>query len=233
MKLEVITLNNKGFATTGIILAVLLITMIVITLFLNPILNTSVNVKNSKEFIPEYVNNINGVERVYSVFKENISHNKDISFEDIGKEYRVTQIKEDYSDIQLILDNYNTFNVNNKTDINIYFEVYPIDYELPHSYSVNVLLNNNKIVASADDMVNNSTMNIANSYLYNEETGETNYGEYKVDVDTTNCNVVIRVEYKKLDYREIKLSNENIEQNIGIKNNTDRNSIITEIYFIQ
>ena len=226
-------MNNKGFATTGIIFAVLLITMIVITLFLNPILNTSVNVKNSKEFTPEYVNNINGVERVYSVFKENISHNKDISFEDIGKEYRVTQIKEDYSDIQLILDNYNTFNVNNKTDINIYFEVYPIDYELPHSYSVNVLLNNNKIVASADGMVNNSTMNIANSYLYKEETGETNYGEYKIDVDTTNCNVVTRVEYKKLDYREIELSNENIEQNIGIKNNTDRNSINTEIYFIR
>ena len=226
-------LNNKGFATTGIIFAVLLITMIVITLFLNPILNTSVNVKKSKEIIPEYVNNINGVERVYSVFKENISHNKDITFEDIGKKYKVTTVKEDYLDIQLLLDNYNTFNVNNKTDINIYFEVYPIDYELPHSYSIDVLLDNNKVVASKDGLVNNSTINVANSYLYNEETGETNYGEYKIDVDTTNCNVVTRVEYKKLDYREIELSNENIEQNIGIKNNTDRNSINTEIYFIR
>lgn len=218
-------MDNKGFATTGIIFAVLLVTMIIMTVFFNPILNTSVNIKNSKELMPEYINDVNGLERVYSVFKENISHDGNIKFEDIGKEYKVNSVKEEYSEI--VLDNNNSFNVNNKTDIDIYFEVYPIDDRLPASYSVNVMLGNKNVV-NKNELTNNSTINIDNNYLYNKEDG-TNYGKYTIDVDTINCDVKTKVKFKKLDYREVEITNDNMKQTIGIKNNVDN----VDVYFIR
>lgn len=223
-------MNSKGFATTGIIFAVLLTSMLIMAVFFNSILNTSFNVQNSKELVPNYINNMNGIERVYSVFKENISHNKDIAFEDIDKKYKVVKITEDYSDVNRNLNNLDTFYVNNKTNIKISFEVYPIDSEKAHSYSVDIRLDGYGNVISSDSMTKNSVIDIDENFLYNQETGKTNYGEYEVNVDTTNCSVVIKVEYKRLDYREVEISNENIKQILAIENSPNGD---TAIHFIQ
>lgn len=224
--------NNKGFATIGVIVAVLIATMIVITIFFNPILNTSVDIKNSKETIPKYINNMNGIERTYSVFKENMSHNKDISFEDINKEYTISEVDTVYSQIEITLNGSNdTFNINNKTDVNISFEVFPIDPDETHSYNIDLVLNDSNKVISKDNVVNNTVLEIPDNFLYDENTGETNYGEYRLSVDTSNCNVTIKVQYDKLDYREINIKNHNIEQILAIDNSSEENGV--EIYFIQ
>lgn len=220
-------MNNKGFATIGIIFAVLLVSMLTMAMFFNPILNTSFNVQNSKELIPNYINNMNGIERVYSVFKENISHNKNIVFEDINKEYKVLKITEDYTDINT---NSNVFYVNNKTNVKISFEVSPVNPNKAHSYSVDVRLNETVNVTSSASMTKNSVIDINEDFLYNEETGKTNYGEYEVSVNNINCNVITKVEYKRLDYREVEISNENIKQVLAIENRPNND---TAIYFVQ
>lgn len=222
--------NDKGFATIGVIVAVLLTTMIVISVFFNPILNTTVDMKNSKDIVPKYTNNMNGIERTYSVFKNNMSHNKNISFEDIDKEYIVNEVDAEYSLTELALNRTNnSFSIDNKTDVKVFIEVFPIDPEESHSYNVDLVLNDSVNIVNKDGVINDTTLEIPENFLYDEATGETNYGEYKLLVDTNNCNVVINVQYNKLDYREISIKNQDIEQVLAIDNSLDK----TEIYFIQ
>lgn len=224
--------NDKGFATIGVVVAVLIATMIVISIFLNPILNTTVNMKESKEIIPKYVNNISGMERLYSVFKENISHNQDLTFEDIEKDYSITEKSSDYSQVELVVNgNNDTFYVNNKTDIDISFKVVPIDSELPHSYNIDLVLNNSESVASKENLSNDASIEIPEDFLYNEDTGETNYGYYSLSINAKNANVLAKINYSKLEHREINIKNNNIEQVLSIDNSSKDENV--EIYFIQ
>lgn len=216
-------MNNKGSTSVGILVAVLLVIGIIMGVFFNPMLNLTLNVENSKDIIPNYINNINGMERLYSVLQNNISHNSDVIFEDIDKEYNIEELTAEYENITVG----KKFTIENKTDITVNMEIQPISQDEPYYYDIKLILNEDKVVFNKTNLTNNSTMTVNSDFLYNQETGEINYGDFEIIVDSNNCNVSVKTEYDLLVYREINVSNKNINQNIGI-NNTTR-----DIYIIQ
>jgi len=221
--------NQRGYATIGVVVAILILTLAISTVFLNPILNTSLNTKQAKDIIPQYVQNMNGIERVYSKLKQNVSLNEPIIFEDISKEYEITEVNSEYQQENLsFTGNSNSFSVNNKTDVNIGFQVSQVDSDFTYYYDAKIV-HNGETVASISNKNTDMTITIDEQYLYNETNGETNYGEYEIIIDTYNSSVESTVSFDKLTYREIKLSNENINQLIGITRNTND----FDIHFVQ
>lgn len=202
-------------------MVVLFVSMTIMGTFFNPILSTTVNIENSKELTPNYINNMNGLERVHSIFKENVSHNETIRFEDIDRTYEVTQLAEDYSVVRENIRNNESFEVNNKTNIRIEFKSEPTSPG-NNSYDIQIKLNGEVIVEDYN-LSNNTLIEIDNDYIYNEETGETNYGEFEININENRVNVVAEVLYNKLDYREVELSNENFTRTLIINDN--------EVYF--
>lgn len=208
-------MNKRGFATIGIMMAVLFVSMIIIGTFFNPIYNTSVNIENSKSLTPKYIDNMNGLERLHATFYDNVSRSGEISFEDLNKSYKVDLVSEDYSIVNETIRNNGTFNVNNKTYLNIEFEVE--SSKIVYSYDIEVKLNG-KVIVENKGLKKNTVIEIGEEFLYNEETGETNYGEFEINVVQNNAEIVANVEYENLDHREVIVSNEDFSRNIEINN---------------
>lgn len=219
-------MNKKGAVTISIIVGVLILTLIVITTFLNPILNTSLNLKQSKEIIPDYIDNITGLERVYSILNENVSYKGSVEFPDIQKKYEVSDIDSVYE--ERVLDfssNLNTFFINNETDIEIQLKFTP--YGPTSSYDVRLVLNDEFEVKSEDGLSTNAIININKEFVYDEINNKTNYGEYKLLINTHNAQVTATVVYNKLTFRELSLTGEDLEQTLVIDNRYED----VEIYF--
>lgn len=208
-------MNKRGFATIGIMMAVLFVSMVIIGTFFNPIYNTSVNIENSKSLTPKYIDNMNGLERLHATFYDNVSRSGEISFEDLNKSYKVDLVSEDYSIVNETIRNNGTFNVNNKTYLNIEFEVE--SSKIVYSYDIEVKLNG-KVIVENKGLKKNTVIEIGEEFLYNEETGETNYGEFEINVVQNNAEIVANVEYENLDHREVIVSNEDFSRNIEINN---------------
>lgn len=208
-------MNKRGFATIGIMMAVLFVSMIIIGTFFNPIYNTSVNIENSKSLTPKYIDNMNGLERLHATFYDNVSRSGEISFEDLNKSYKVDLVSEDYSIVNETIRKNGTFNVNNKTYLNIEFEVE--SSKIVYSYDIEVKLNG-KVIVENKGLKKNTVIEIGEEFLYNEETGETNYGEFEINVVQNNAEIVANVEYENLDHREVIVSNEDFSRNIEINN---------------
>jgi len=218
--------NKKGAVTISIIVGVLILTLIVITTFMNPILNTSLNLKQSKEIIPDYIDNITGLERVYSILNENVSYKGSVEFPDIQKEYEVSDIDSVYE--ERVLDfssNLNTFFINNETDIEIQLKFTP--YGPTSSYDVRLVLNDEFEVKNEDDLSTNSVITVNKDFVYDKINNKTNYGEYKLLINANNAQVTATVTYDKLTFRELSLTGDNLEQTLVIDN---RNEDV-EIYF--
>lgn len=211
-------MNNKGFATIGMMVAVLFVSMAIIGTFFNPILSTTVNMENSRKLTPQYIENMNSLERIYSIFVENPSHVGDIQFEDTERNYNVNEIISEHSTVQKNLLDGETFELRNKTDIRIEFKSESIGFG-QSDYDIQIKLNGETIVEDYG-LSNNTLVEISNSYLYNTETGITNYGEFEININERNAEVSAEVRYENLDYREIELSNENFTRTIII---TDEN----------
>ena len=208
-------MNKRGFATIGIMMAVLFVSMVIIGTFFNPIYNTSVNIENSKSLTPKYIDNMNGLERLHATFYDNVSRSGEISFEDLNKSYKVDLVSEDYSIVNETIRNNGTFNVNNKTYLNIEFEVE--SSKIVYSYDIEVKLNG-KVIVENKGLKKNTVIEIGEEFLYNEETGETNYGEFEINVVQNNAEIIANVEYENLDHREVIVSNEDFSRNIEINN---------------
>lgn len=208
-------MNKRGFATIGIMMAVLFVSMVIIGTFFNPIYNTSVNIEDSKSLTPKYIDNMNGLERLHATFYDNVSRTGEITFEDLNKSYVVDLVSEDYSVVNKAIRNTGTFNVNNKTYLNIEFAVE--SSETFYSYDIEVKLNGEVIVENKD-LNKNTVVEIGEEFLYNEETGETNYGEFEINIVQNNAAIVANIEYENLDHREVTVSNEDFSRNIEINN---------------
>lgn len=220
--------NERGFVTVGVIVVILIASMIIIGTFFNPILNTSLDVKKSREIIPQYVNNSNGLERIYSLMRNNVSYNGEIIFDDIDKEYQVTEVDSEYSTVELSLSELNnSFNIENKTDINISLEMTPGNNINASSYDVELLLDDSENVISQSGLTSSTVLNVPENYVYNETTGDTKYGKYTLLIEEENSKVTAVVRYKKLDYRETTLKNNSIDKVMVIDNNEEE----SEVYF--
>ena len=211
-------INNKGYATTGMMVLVLLVSMTIMGTFFNPMLNLSSSIQNSKDLTPNYIKNMNGLERMYSVFNENKSHVGDITFEDIDKSYNVSTSTEDYSVVRVDLKDGDKFIVDNETHIAIEFKSTPTEIG-DNYYDIQINLNGEKIIENYN-LKNNTLIEIEKEYLYNRETGDLNYGEFEILINENMVDVVAEVKYNKLKYREAIVSNDKFSRVLIIKDDS-------------
>lgn len=195
-------LNKKGYATIGIIFAVLFVVMIISPLFFRPIMNTSVSVKEASQVLPAYLKKRNGLERLHGMLYENNSLEGTVNFEDLGATYELETVAMELENE--IINNELSFAINHTTDIAIEFKTTVLG-ENP-SYDVYLMLNG-KIIQQVDDLTEDASINISNEFIYNKETGISNFGDYELVISNSNIDVDTKISYSKLKFREVRVNN--------------------------
>ena len=203
-------LNKKGYATIGIILSVLLVVLLISPLFFRQIMNTSVKMKEDTQVLPAYLKKRNAFERLHGMLSENNSLEGTVNFEDLEETYELETVGVELEDE--VLNNELSFTINNATDIAIEFKTTTLG-ENP-SYDVYLMLNG-KIIQQVDDLTEDASINISNEFVYNKETGISNFGDYELVISNSNINVDTKISYSKLKFREVRVNNG--EFNITIK----------------
>jgi hypothetical protein len=203
-------LNKKGYATIGIILSVLLVVLLISPLFFRQIMNTSVKMKEDTQVLPAYLKKRNAFERLHGMLSENNSLEGTVNFEDLEETYELETVAVELEDE--VLNNELSFTINNATDIAIEFKTTTLG-ENP-SYDVYLMLNG-KIIQQVDDLTEDASINISNEFVYNKETGISNFGDYELVISNSNINVDTKISYSKLKFREVSVNNG--EFNITIK----------------
>lgn len=203
-------LNKKGYATIGIILSVLLVVLLISPLFFQQIMNTSVKMKEDTQVLPAYLKKRNAFERLHGMLSENNSLEGTVNFEDLEETYELETVAVELEDE--VLNNELSFTINNATDIAIEFKTTTLG-ENP-SYDVYLMLNG-KIIQQVDDLTEDASINISNEFVYNKETGISNFGDYELVITNSNINVDTKISYSKLKFREVRVNNG--EFNITIK----------------
>lgn len=203
-------LNKKGYATIGIILSVLLVVLLISPLFFRQIMNTSVKMKEDTQVLPAYLKKRNAFERLHGMLSENNSLEGTVNFEDLEETYELETVAVELEDE--VLNNELSFTINNATDIAIEFKTTTLG-ENP-SYDVYLMLNG-KIIQQVDDLTEDASINISNEFVYNKETGISNFGDYELVISNSNINVDTKISYSKLKFREVRVNNG--EFNITIK----------------
>lgn len=203
-------LNKKGYATIGIIFSVLLVVMIISPLFFQPVMNTSVSVKEASQVLPAYLKKRNGLERLHGLLSENNSLEGTVDFEDLGATYELETVTVEFEDE--MVNNELAFAINHATDIAIEFKT-TVSGENP-SYDVYLMLNG-EIIQRVDDLTEDASINISNDFIYNKETGISNFGDYELVISNSNIDVDTKISYSKLKFREVRVNNG--EFNIIIK----------------
>ncbi len=215
-------MNNRGYATFGVLMIILILTSMYLGLFYGGILNTNKDVAKSSLISNEMVKESNGKERLYSLLKDNISFVGQVTYEDLDRGYEIKTLDETYESVSIHSDSYSSesFLINNKTDINVHFVVMPIDIEESYSYSAELILN-------GKDMFNDSVQNVSSGInvtidkdeIYNTDTQETNYGYYSLNfTDLNNCTVSAVITYDKLINRELSIIGRILNKNVVIYN---------------
>lgn len=204
-------LNKKGYATIGVIFAVLLVVMLISPLFFRPVMNTSVSVKEASQVLPAYLKKRNGLERLHGMLYENNSLEGTVDFEDLEATYELETVAVEFEDE--IVNNELSFTINHATDIAIEFKT-TVTGENP-SYDVHLLLNG-EIIQQVEDLTENASINISNEFIYNKETGASNFGDYELLISNSNINVDTKISYGKLKLREVRVNDG--EFSIVIKN---------------
>lgn len=211
-------LNKKGYATIGVIFAVLLVVMLISPLFFRPIMNTSVSVKEARQVLPEYLKKRNGLERLHGMLYENNSLEGTVDFEDLEATYELETVAVELEDE--VVNNELSFAINHATDIAVEFKATVLG-ENP-SYDVYLMLNG-EIIQQVDDLTEDASINISNEFIYNKETGISNFGNYELVISNSNIDVDTKISYSKLKFREVRVNNG--EFNIIIKDGVNGKEI--------
>lgn len=220
-------IGNKGFSTIYVAVSVLLITAAIIAISYFPIINSASSIKASEKALEPYIEDKIGLERLYGKFYENISYNEVTSFPDIGKLYEVEEKELRFRNVELGLSGTGeiSFEIINKTKILV-----DVDFEkdpdlLPHEesyYIVDLLYEGTSILEEEykEIFTTGITIEIPDTFTYNEETGVFNYGEYTLMVLVVNGSVQVDILYEEQTYREVEIiENETIKRTFVIENN--------------
>lgn len=225
-------MNNKGFATLGIALSVLIITTIMIAGFSSPMLNTAKNVKNAEEDTLQYTKNIAAKERLFSKLNENVSYDGLLDYEDLGVKYNVEEINLINEPVSIFINGSGgEFQIINATDVNISLSAVAINPEEEFSYSAELLYNDvNEPITKVENLTTSKNINIEKGFFYDKNSDKTKYGTYKLNLIGTNASVSAKVSYDRLEKREVNLTeldDKEIIENIIIEydENVDRVSV--------
>lgn len=215
-------MNNKGYISSMVLVVILFFVFLVLMITYSSISNTNKESVDSSFLNDEVVSSSNAKERLFSALSENISLVGNVNYEDLEQKYEVITNSENFEEQNLYFNSYQDvkFSINNKTPIDIRMVVSPIDTDESYSYSARLtkdgvdLLNGEALNLSQDD-----EFNVDSDFIYNESTGEFNYGDFNLVFDElNNCTVSVYVNYQKLIEREVEVKNNLFNRNIVINN---------------
>ena len=171
-----------------------------------------------------YIYSRNGLERLYGKFYENISHNKDVFYEDLEKTYKI--VEKDLKTRNITINtkkDTTSFKILNKTDINISINYYSTldPEEEGYSYYGYEISYGGDTLYSNSGLSSSTLITIPSSFLYDEATGEFNYGNFQLSIHGVNASIDATISYNEQAYRKVEIiENNKITRTLIIKNDT-------------
>jgi len=218
-------MKRKGFTNLIIVVGIMLFSMALISIFGFPLINSYFRTTKAINLVEPYVESMNGLERLYGKFYENISYNETTTYSDLNKIYTVIDKQLDNRPISLTVsgDSNTAFKILNKTDINITINYSPSAGLLPGDptyYNVEIFCAGTSIYNSTN-ISSGKSITIPSDFLYDKTTGISNYGEYKLIINSVNSDINTNIAYNEQSYRKIEITeNTDIKRTLVIENNT-------------
>ena len=217
-------LNKEGSIGIGAAFVVFIVTLGFISiLYMSAANNLKISGKTS-ELNGHYVNASNGKERLHGALYENLSLIGEIEFEDLLEDtYEIATVSESFSTRTINLTGGSLpFLLKNKTDINISVSATPLTFESVCNYYVS-LANENGTEMIQDTELNHydKSFHIPGEMLYNEQTGETNLGNFVFSINSSGCVINAQISYEELVEREISVKGNSLDLNLLIEGITN------------
>lgn len=214
-------MNNRGYLTFGVIISTLIFSVFYLMFSYGRIVSSS---KVNSEFASvssEFVNHVNSEERLYSLLNQNVSFENDVHYEDLNAKYTLKTLDETYN--ERTISNKKTFEVTNKTPIEIKVKATPVDNSFSYSYSL-------ELIHDGRDFLEGSGINrkadfsyeVDSSEVYNSQTQEYNYGTYSIKTSgLSNVYLEVEVMYDELIERVISVKSDDSSREILVTKESD------------
>lgn len=194
-------LDNRGFYLSMTATAVFLLSALLIFLLMPQLSRMISASRDTQDTIEKMVWNRNQDERLSALIGSNPSFIGLATYSDDYEDVLITEVESIYTPVST---NSSTFEIKNATDLDIIFNAVPAE-----GFSVNYqadLRYEGVVVASAvGDQISLSSID-----FYNPMTGDTNYGEYSIDVtEYDGTSVTHTASYDKLVERTVNVVIEN------------------------
>ena len=217
-------LNKEGSIGIGAAFLVFIVTLgFVSVLYMSAANNLKISGKTT-ELNGHYVNASNGKERLHGALYENLSLIGEVKYEDLLQDtYEIETISESFSTRTINSTGGSaSFKLKNKTDINISVSATPLTLESVCNYYVSLVSENGKEMIQ-DSEVNHfdKSFHIPGDMLYNEQTGETNLGNFVFSMSSSGCIVNAQISYEELIEREISVKGNSLDLNLIIEGITN------------
>lgn len=201
-------MNNKGSVSAAAIVAIILLTLIYISISYMKSEDSYDSVYDIAESTQDLVNGVNSKERLHSLLNKNKSYIGKVVYDNLDKEFEIETLDETYENIIETASGNSSisFSINNDTSIDI--NAQGVSYDLELMYDEKDILNGQGI-----GLTGNKDIIINSEQIYNKASGEVNYGDYELvikgDVDVTLL-------HDKLLNREVSITGEDYEQKMII-----------------
>lgn len=215
-------MNNKGYIAPATLLVILIISLMMFGIFYTRTVSVTGDMVQSSKLSDEMNDNNIGYERAHALLYENVSFEGLVNYNDISKKYNISTVNEQYETILLNSENGSpiNFEIKNRTPIEVKLTVFPLNPEINHSYSAELITNGKNLLENAEDLHYDFNEIVDADKTYNKQTQENNYGDYSLNITKMkNCIIKVSVNYDILRERELILKNDLIEKEIVIKNN--------------
>ena len=229
----VIVMNNKGFYTSTVTFALLIISITFITLTLPQILNLYSNTNKIKIEADEKVIKNNTLDEIYKLLYLNPSTkgkfnilDKEIEISEIASDvvYKPIVISSAIDDMESITS---SFSITNATDLIVETNFIPYDEYAFYTISTD---SSSPIYDKIpkENLVNGINIKIPQDIFYDEATQEINYGKYKLSFKVYNGHLDYKIKYNLLIDRPINITiNEGSNINFRLKRKNSYFEIIS------
>lgn len=201
-------LNKKG-NVSGTVMVIMIVCALIITAIYPMLISSTQSVKSVSSEMDEAILNRTIWERLKAVFSKNPSHSENIIFADLDNEYTINNISFEYTphttgDIIIGAGTSKDFDfdIYNATDISV--KIDKLSTYDATNYKIEILHEGISIYEkTTEEMV--TDLVIPETYLYNNETAETRYGQYTIRITTDGTDIKTNITYQHLDKRKIEV----------------------------
>lgn len=209
--------DKRGFINAGTAITILMLTSVIVIFLYSTTFDTSKIIQSQKGALQEFTATANSKERIYSLLKNNNSFIGKVNYEDLDRSYEVSTVSEEFNEISKSTSSALSFSINNKTDLSISTTLSNVQDSC--SYSIKLSHNGNDIPLGTNNynLTSGEIFNIDSSEFYDTQTQRSNYGDYSLNVLSSNCTVQANVSYKEIKERILEINGEDLKSEIKIK----------------